>query len=108
MLKKLFKREQNVWKFGSQEEFHKYVDEHPEAMRSVSPGGAAARLGVSRQAVYDLIKRGKLRAWFVYDAEIGSCYDVPGNTASYVYISHDDIEQRIAESPKAGRPRKVA
>ena len=36
--------------------------EIPESI--LSPGGAAAALGVTRQAVYDRIKRGTLRAWW--------------------------------------------
>ncbi len=30
----------------------------------LSPGGAAAALGVTRQAIYDRINRGTLRAWW--------------------------------------------
>jgi hypothetical protein len=97
-----------VKKFGSMREFNAYWDDHPEVADTVSPGGAAARLGVGRQRVYDLIAAGKLRAWLVYDCEVGGCYDVPGNRASYVFVYHPDIEAYAASSRKPGRPKKAA
>jgi hypothetical protein len=97
---------ENVVKFGSNQEFLEYVERHPEVMKSVSPGGAASRLGITRQGVYNLIKRGKLRAWFVYDEEVGGAYDVPGNSASYVFVSMEDIDRRLSEpKDKGGRPK---
>lgn len=99
---------QTVWKFGSVEAFHQYADSHPEARNSVSPGGAAVRLGVGRQRVYDLIEAGRLRAWMVYDCEVCGCYDVPGNRASYVYVSASDVEAYRVSPRKVGRPQKVA
>jgi hypothetical protein len=99
-------KRQTTWRFETPEEFRAYVQDHPEAL-GISPGGAAGRLGVTRQAIYDLIKRGKLRAWFVYDCEAGSCYDVPGNRASYVYVSQEDVAAHGAKPRDVGgRPRK--
>ena len=51
--------------------------------RLVSPGGAAALLGVSRQTVHTLLKRGELRA-FRSDEE---AHNIP----KWVYIPLDDI-----------------
>ena len=51
--------------------------------RLVSPGGAAALLGVSRQTVHTLLKRGQLRAFRSDEEE----YDTP----KWVYIPLDDI-----------------
>jgi hypothetical protein len=97
---------QTTWRFDSVDEFGAYVRDHPEAL-GISPGGAAARLGVGRQRVYDLIKAGKLRAWFVYDCQAGSCYDVPGNKASFVFVSAEDVERYgVTPRSKGGRPRK--
>lgn len=88
--------------------FSDFADSHPEAMDTVSPGGAAARLGVGRQRIYDLVKQGRLRAWMVYDCETGGCFDVPGNRASYVFVSYPDVESYSATPRRAGRPRKEA
>jgi hypothetical protein len=52
--------------------------------RLVSPGGAAALLGVSRQTIHTLLKRGELRA-FRSDEEASR--DLP----KWVYIPLDDI-----------------
>jgi hypothetical protein len=52
--------------------------------RLVSPGGAAALLGVSRQTIHTLLKRGELRA-FRSDKE--AARDLP----KWVYIPLDDI-----------------
>jgi hypothetical protein len=94
-----------VMKFNSSDEFRAYVDSgHSEAI-GYSPGGAASRLGVSRQRVYEMVKQGHLRAWFVYDCEVGPCLDVPGNKASFVYISGDDVDDYLkAPKSKGGRP----
>lgn len=53
--------------------------------RLVSPGGAAALLGLSRQTIHTLCKRGELRA-FRSDEE--EARDLP----KWVYIPLDDIE----------------
>jgi hypothetical protein len=52
--------------------------------RLVSPGGAAALLGVSRQTVHTLLKRGEMRA-FRSDEEAHR--DLP----RWVYIPLDDV-----------------
>jgi excisionase family DNA binding protein len=54
--------------------------------RLVSPGGAAALLGVSRQTIHTLLKRGELRA-FRSDDE--AYRDMP----KWVYIPLDDVEE---------------
>jgi hypothetical protein len=55
--------------------------------RLVSPGGAAALLGLSRQTIHTLCKRGELRA-FASDQKADGTY----NTPRWVYIPLDDIE----------------
>ncbi len=62
--------------------------------RLVSPGGAAALLGVSRQTIHTLLKRGELRA-FRSDEEASR--DLP----KWVYIPLDDI---YAYGERVGRP----
>jgi hypothetical protein len=52
--------------------------------RLVSPGGAAALLGVSRQTIHTLLKRGEMRA-FRSDEE------AYGDTPKWVYIPLDDV-----------------
>jgi hypothetical protein len=62
--------------------------------RLVSPGGAAALLGLSRQTIHTLLVRGELRA-FRSDEEASK--DLP----KWVYIPLDDIE---AYGDRVGRP----
>lgn len=92
----------NTWKFKSSREFHVYCDEHPEAIDTISPGGAAACLGVSRQRVYDLIEQGVLRAWFIYEPGL-HCNDVRGNRASYVFVFDNDVQRYKISPRKPGR-----
>ena len=61
--------------------------------RLVSPGGAAALLGLSRQTIYTLCKRDELRAFRSDENE--------GNTPRWVYIPLDDI---YAYGDRVGRP----
>ena len=62
--------------------------------RLVSPGGAAALLGLSRQTIHTLCKRGELRA-FRSDEE--EARDLP----KWVYIPLDDIQDY---GDRVGRP----
>jgi excisionase family DNA binding protein len=62
--------------------------------RLVSPGGAAALLGLSRQTVYTLCKRGELRAFRSDEEEYR---DMP----KWVYIPLDDV---YAYGERVGRP----
>lgn len=64
--------------------------------RLVSPGGAAALLGLSRQTIHTLCKRGELRA-FRSDELAERSRDIP----KWVYIPLDDIE---AYGERVGRP----
>lgn len=61
--------------------------------RLVSPGGASALLGLSRQTIYTLCKRGELRAFRSDDEGRGGPH--------WVYIPLDDIE---AYGDRVGRP----
>ena len=62
--------------------------------RLVSPGGAAGLLGLSRQTIHTLLKRGEMRA-FRSDEEVSR--DLP----KWVYIPLDDVE---AYGERVGRP----
>jgi hypothetical protein len=62
--------------------------------RLVSPGGAAGLLGLSRQTIHTLLKRGEMRA-FRSDEEVSR--DLP----KWVYIPLDDVE---AYGARVGRP----
>lgn len=64
--------------------------------RLVSPGGAAALLGLSRQTIHTLCKRGELRS-FRSDELAERTRDIP----KWVYIPVDDIE---AYGERVGRP----
>src|SRR3954451_5136242 len=64
--------------------------------RLVSPGGAAALLGLSRQTVHTLCKRGELRA-FRSDETDDRATHVP----RWVYIPLDDIH---SYGERVGRP----
>jgi hypothetical protein len=66
--------------------------------RLVSPGGAAALLGLSRQTIHTLCKRGELRA-FRSDGE--EARDLP----KWVYIPLDDI---YMYGERVGRPIRGA
>lgn len=55
-----------------------------------SPGGAAAELGMSRQAVHRAISRGTLDAWYV-----------PDGKEFYVYVTDESIRRY----KKSGRRR---
>ena len=64
----------------------------------VSPGGAAALLGVSRQTIHTLAKRGKLRI-FRSDDETGGRIATWG--PRWVFIPLEDVQQYGRE---VGRP----
>lgn len=64
--------------------------------RLVSPGGAAGLLGLSRQTIHTLCKRGELRAFRSDDTD-GFATHVP----KWVYIPLDDI---YVYGDRVGRP----
>ena len=64
--------------------------------RLVSPGGAAALLGLSRQTIHTLCKRGELRAFRSDELD-----ELAKHTPKWVYIPLDDI---YAYGDKVGRP----
>ena len=58
----------NVSKFRGRENFQAYLEALGQVDGgTVSPGGAAALLGVSRQGIDRLIEFGHLRAWEFYE-----------------------------------------
>jgi hypothetical protein len=68
--------------------------------RLVSPGGAAALLGLSRQTIHTLCKRGELRAYRSDHAD-----ELMRHTPKWVYIPLDDIH---AYGERVGRPVRRA
>lgn len=109
MIGEFFPSIPTLMRFKSHDEWMDYFLAQPERLSVVSPGHVASRLGVSRQRVYALLRTGKLRGWLIYDSEAGSCYDTSRhNTASYIYISSDDVERyRTSPKDKGGRPKKL-
>ncbi len=65
--------------------------------RVVSPGGAAALLGLSRQTIHTLCKRGELRAFRSDEDTMGG--------PKWVYIPLDDV---YAYGERVGRPMRGA
>ena len=68
--------------------------------RLVSPGGAAALLGLSRQTIYTLCKRQELRAFRSDETD-----ERAKHTPKWVYIPLDDI---YAYGERVGRPVRDA
>jgi hypothetical protein len=94
-----------VHRFWSSKAFDEYVRTHPEFEFGLSPGGAASRLGVSRQRVYQLMASGDLEHWLVYDLAEGPCPDFPKTAASFVFISEADVEKLSSMDRRWGRNR---
>jgi hypothetical protein len=62
-----------------------------------SPGGVAARLGCTRQAVHRLIKRGTLDAVAVYDGDELAFYIVPeASLAAYQQTLAARLSKRLS------------
>jgi len=102
-----------VISFQSFQAFLDYCEDHPEAQDSVSPGGAASMLGCDRQFVYSLARRGKVRAWTVYDQDVGPAGPQgiggkpPQEKASFVFVCGDDLRDYLRQPKnKGGRPSK--
>lgn len=107
MLKKILaekhdKKEKHQWGKGtivltSMEEFDKIFDSFEGQM--VSPGGAAARLGVTRSFIHHLEKEGIIRAYRILHDVIdwdemplwGKMLVFPRDV--YIYIPNEDIER---------------
>lgn len=68
--------------------------------RLVSPGGAAALLGLSRQTIHTLCKRGELRAFRSDEHD-----ERMRHTPKWVYIPLEDI---YAYGDRVGRPVRGA
>lgn len=94
----------SVTVFNSISEFSEYIKLHPETLASLSPGGAAGRLGITRQAVHKLINRGKLKTWIVYDEEARK-FEGLGKQPCIILISKEDIEKWLDHS-RDGRGSK--
>jgi transposase len=58
----------------------------------MSPGGAAARLGMSRQAVYDLVRRGKLDMVKIKKKE--------QVRYSEIYVTEESLERELERREK--------
>lgn len=109
MIGEFFPSIPTLMKFKSHDEWMDYLLAQSERLSVVSPGYVAGYLGVSRQRVYTLLRTGKLRGWLVYESADGACNDTSRhNTASYIYISSDDVERyRTSPKDKGGRPKKL-
>jgi hypothetical protein len=76
--------------------------------RLVSPGGAAALLGLSRKTIYSICRRGDMRAFHSNDVVTGGGDSIRGVTGSgsrskgprWVYIPLEDVR---AYAEKTGR-----
>lgn len=97
-----------VHRFYNSKSFDEYVRTHPEFEVGLSPGGVAARLGVSRQRVYQLIDSGDLETWLVYDLAEGPCGDWPKTFASFVFISEADVNKLLSMPRRSGPRPKVS
>lgn len=74
------------------------TDASTEDLMGDSPGGVAARLGCSRQAVHRLIKRGTLDAVAVYEGRQLAFYIVPeASLAAYQQQLAQRLSGRLAK-----------
>jgi hypothetical protein len=64
-----------------------FANDLADKVGGVSPGGAAAELSISRQAVHRAIDRGTLDAWYV--SETGEEHD----SRCYVYVTDESIKR---------------
>lgn len=64
-------------KFRTMAEWVTWCNDHPEWARAVSPGGAANRLGISRQAIMRAIGENRIEAARIKDSLFRSDWMVP-------------------------------
>jgi hypothetical protein len=64
-------------KFRTMAEWHAWCEDHPEWLHCVSPGGAAGRLGISRQAIMRAINENRIEAARIRDAAFTADWMVP-------------------------------
>lgn len=64
-------------KFRTMAEWFAWCEEHPEWLSSVSPGGAAGRLGISRQAIMQAIRENRIEAARLTEASVLTGWLVP-------------------------------
>jgi hypothetical protein len=83
-----------IYEFDSLEAYH-FACEADSSLRGISPGGAAAALGITRQGVYSAIKRGTLD--MVRITERG--------TGPYLIIPDGSIEQYLSDRRGRKGPR---
>jgi hypothetical protein len=71
--------------------------------RMVSPGGAAALLGVSRKTVHELCERGALRVYRSTDEDQWGPFKFG---PKWVYIPTEDVRAYAERTGRAGEPMK--
>ena len=64
-------------KFRTMAEWVTWCNDHPEWARAVSPGGAANRLGISRQAIMRAIGENRIEAARIRDSLFRSDWMIP-------------------------------
>jgi hypothetical protein len=83
-----------IYEFDSFDAYHEAC-QHDSSLRGVSPGGAAGALGITRQGIYNAVKRGSLD--MVRVTERG--------TGPYLIITDGGIRRYISESLGRKGPR---
>lgn len=81
-----------IIEIGSDEGLWKLWDDDP-GMRGPSPGGAAGKLGITRQGVYSAVKRGSLDMIRVAE---------PGRASPSIFITNASIERYKLNQGKPG------
>lgn len=72
-------------------------DSHRAKLLGDSPGGIAARLGISRQAVHDAINKGRLDAVAVYEGRTLRMYMIPeASLQAYRERLSTNLSKRLA------------
>ncbi len=83
-----------IYEFNSFEEYHTACDDD-SSLRGPSPGGAAASLRITRQGIYNAVKRGSLD--MVRITEQG--------TGPYLYITNASIKRYASDRLGRKGPR---
>lgn len=79
------------------EELYKAVTANP-GLKGCSPGHVASVLGITRQAIYNAVKRGELDEVRVSDST---------RSAPFIIITDESVERYKSRPVKRGRPPKM-
>ena len=76
------------------DELQRFQDDTAKAFANghvlMSPGGAAAAVGTSRQRMHQLIRDGTVEAWLYYEVR-RSLFAPPKQDLAYAYVSMADV-----------------